>query len=1419
MTITRRTSAGFAIGQLSVSAAYPATVNAGDYLVYLVGFKPSNANLANNPNIATPSGWTALGSLQFAGGYGSTLGADTGNVSIFAFGKVAVGTESGTVSASSGIYGDVIWGEIIGFGKTLDAWDVAATTASDTSAGNLSLGFANSSLGVQPADYLLTGFVMPTNSDDGLKFSGEAYSLTSVTFGTVTEIDEPNDALNNDIGGVIFGGAVSTGTSSTNTLTASATAGGTTTNVRGGGIIVRLREYSTGPITIPGGDRTGSSTPSGSIAGKTVIKAGIAGSSTPGATVAARTTALSKRTGSSTPSGAITKTVMKGTALAGSTTMSGTVTPTRVILLGTKTGSSTPSGLIKPRTVTKGASGTSTPSGSITKKTTKGTPLAGSIAPSGLAPPAHIFNRPKSGSITPSGTFGKVPILRKQGSITGVGTLLPKTTTYKLTSSLAPSGTLAPHRLSHTAMWVGPPKALPDSKVIWSLVTWEEYVPEGASVTVQTSINGGLTWENAVNGQPVPHLKPRTSVARAINYRVLLTKADGTSEAPIVSRLSIDVDTNTSRDELLPQGVFVITDTVITDDADGIVIELDAMDISLLVHENAWESVRTFPAGTNMGDVIKQVLQDRDPNAQFDFASTAMVAPATLTFGASDTNDPLADAQRCAQFCGMELFVDYRGYYVMRAQPDPDVDPLVYTFSDRTNPTMTKVLRRLTRTESFNYIVVSGETTGTTPPVTATVADNDPRSPTYYLGTGGKRVKRIVSKLVTSVADAVTMAQGYLLKLKGAGETIEISAVPNPALTEGDVVGVDRSLAGLGANYLLDAYQIDFGVESDMTWAGRRQKLDSSQASGGSVGGLDGDDGTGTGGGTVTRTYSSPGECLKIGTNGNLNHFKLQAARPSDSAIFEKTQAQIGGGYSESPYFCMTPDNTAVQMYVDLDAPTTSGSSNPRSELRQVDTNGTGTTGFSPAAGYGLQQTFRFPHLPGVNKSCSGMQIHDADDDVLQIKTAKVSGVLKIGYSKNGGSFVALDDYTEGAWVTVRIMYISSTAIDIIYKPGKDYSLAGATTTHLTGVTHSGNCYFKSGTYPQQTSSESSSDYASGEYTRLGSYYPGGPDPVYDSDTVGGSGAGSTFTFAFGACINANASAAGSLTHIKNAQPDYFAVLGDFWYKDGASRTWTTDWTRQMGYSNFAALIAGLPNKIIVGVSDHDFGYQNNSTGVDLGSSVVNAFNSAYRTQFGSSGAGVQGATLPTTGIYRTWVVGRVRFVLLDMLSFKSSLSATDNGSKTMLGSTQKAWYKNILATASEPLIVVLGDGQIPGPKEAGQDEWRGYDTERQELANALNASPRTVIYLNGDTHSLAVGDSQYGYDKCWQSAPLHNTTKVKAGGVGYSQQYPDNDNESDTVVSELYAIVTFTDDGSNITATYRGYEGTEVRITDTLTV
>ncbi len=224
-------------GGSTVDPTNPATVDANDLLVLIIGMKPGTAN---SGSVTTPDGWTSITSITGAGGYGTTLGADTGNTNLFTFYKVADGTEDGTTLSVSVTDNNVSWGIIYRFTNATGVWNVAGSTGSDTTAGNVSIAMS-SDPGVTVGDYIIGAMNIPTDVTTPAQFSAEAFSQTGITFGAVTEDIEPDSNTGNDIGGFIVYATVSSGTSS-GAPTMTATAGGTTTNVRGPGVFIRVRE-------------------------------------------------------------------------------------------------------------------------------------------------------------------------------------------------------------------------------------------------------------------------------------------------------------------------------------------------------------------------------------------------------------------------------------------------------------------------------------------------------------------------------------------------------------------------------------------------------------------------------------------------------------------------------------------------------------------------------------------------------------------------------------------------------------------------------------------------------------------------------------------------------------------------------------------------------------------------------------------------------------------------------------------------------------------------------------------------------------------------------------------------------------------------------------------------------------------------
>lgn len=374
-------------------------------------------------------------------------------------------------------------------------------------------------------------------------------------------------------------------------------------------------------------------------------------------------------------------------------------------------------------------------------------------------------------------------------------------------------------------MWTSPPIVFKeDVPIAGSVISWEADTPENSSVLIETSTDNGASWQVATDAEPVPRLIIGTTVAKTLMARATMRRFNLTSAAPVLRRLELSAPQDGSRDELLPLGVFNLNDTEIQDGYDGLSLELSGSDRSRRVSRNRWEKTYVVYAGANVADVIRRIISDRLPGTQFNFASTTEIV-GTLFFGEDSNNDPWQNALDLALGAGMELYFDAYGICCLRPEPNPDVDPVVWTFEDQINPTIIDLRRRVTDENTYNRVVVIGEGSSVDAPVRGEAEDLDPASPTYVLGPYGRSTLIVRSDKVITTQQAQRAAEAILLRQKGATEEIELQVVPNPALEGGDIMAVDRSLSQVRGNFIVDSMQIPFGPLDPMRIISRRQRL------------------------------------------------------------------------------------------------------------------------------------------------------------------------------------------------------------------------------------------------------------------------------------------------------------------------------------------------------------------------------------------------------------------------------------------------------------------------------------------------------------------------------------------------------------------------------------------------------------------
>jgi len=288
-----------------------------------------------------------------------------------------------------------------------------------------------------------------------------------------------------------------------------------------------------------------------------------------------------------------------------------------------------------------------------------------------------------------------------------------------------------------------------------------------------------------------------------------------------------------------------------------------------------------------------------------------------------------------------------------------------------------------------------------------------------------------------------------------------------------------------------------------------------------------------------------------------------------------------------------------------------------------------------------------------------------------------------------------------------------------------------------------------------------------------------------------------SFGFDFSSCCDAADSTA--MAAIAARKDDLTIHLGDLYYHDGTGTTLSNFEARmdaKITAPHHAAALAVAP--FLYTGSDHDGMTNNSYWGVN--NTAWTNWNTAFRSRFTSRG-------IPATrGVYRTFAWGRIRFIILDDRSFRTTTTA--------LGATQKQWLKDTITAAPEPVIVIASSPPWTDTADTSGDGWDGVPAERLELADFFAASGKRIAMLGGDQHALSInnGTSSDGGIHVFQASPLNNSSSHK--GVYTTGPYP----TTTGVQVQQYGRIWVDDTGSDITLTFTGYSADNTaRMTGTM--
>lgn len=215
-------------------------------------------------------------------------------------------------------------------------------------------------------------------------------------------------------------------------------------------------------------------------------------------------------------------------------------------------------------------------------------------------------------------------------------------------------------------------------------------------------------------------------------------------------------------------------------------------------------------AGATYVEEITRLITEVQPGAVvLDQTGNTSTCPVTEIEAErwKDGIEPLATA------IGAEVYAVADGEtYLIRPVPTLQDAPVWVVDAGR-GGVMIGCDREITRDGVYNAVTARGSTTDGSTPVSATVVDDDPASPTYYGGPFGQRVRYYTSSFLTTVEQCQAAAAALLARTRGYVANIKVEQIMNPALEPGDVILV-RMPDGTTQTHIIDSLPIDVAPDA-----------------------------------------------------------------------------------------------------------------------------------------------------------------------------------------------------------------------------------------------------------------------------------------------------------------------------------------------------------------------------------------------------------------------------------------------------------------------------------------------------------------------------------------------------------------------------------------------------------------------------
>ena len=281
--------------------------------------------------------------------------------------------------------------------------------------------------------------------------------------------------------------------------------------------------------------------------------------------------------------------------------------------------------------------------------------------------------------------------------------------------------------------------------------------------------------------------------------------------------------------ELIPLGVFGWSTATMSETETGVTLSIGGLqDRSTRISDARYSQAVNITAGTSLESALSSILLQawgEVPFAGGQLLETGKVMPA-VAYGAEGDADPWEDARALADAQGYRLYFDVDGHVALSPILGADqVTAAVSYGTTYSNLMITSLIKTWDATDTFNGVFALGEGSGLLVPFRGLAWDDDPTSPTYYLGSFGKRPRYFSDPTIINQTQADASARSQLDKTLGIAEKLTWSQLVDPSLDVDDGVNVYDEELGVNRLYRLDRLTIPLDPSSPMSAEARTRRV------------------------------------------------------------------------------------------------------------------------------------------------------------------------------------------------------------------------------------------------------------------------------------------------------------------------------------------------------------------------------------------------------------------------------------------------------------------------------------------------------------------------------------------------------------------------------------------------------------------